>query len=174
VVVDNRAGGNGLIAAQAAASAAPDGYTIFVTTMTTQAVNLALYRKLPYDPQKDFLPITRFSQSPMLLVVRNAPDAPKSVAELIERARKSSPPLSYASGNTSSQVAAAVLMSKAGASAIHVPYKGTPQGMADLIAGQIDFFFPDQPFNLVRCVRTGRYTPASGRAPERIAAPGDL
>ncbi len=143
VVVDNRAGGNGLIAAQAAARAAADGYTVFVTTMSTQAVNLALYRKLPYDPQKDFLPITRFTLSPMLLVVRNSADQPRTVAELVERARKAATPLSYASGNTSSQVAGASLMSQVGARSTHVPYKGTPQGLTDLIAGQIDFFFPD-------------------------------
>jgi len=143
VVVDNRAGGNGLIAAQAAKEAAPDGYTVFITTMTTQAVNLALYRKLPYDPSKDFIPITRFALSPMLLVVRNTPDQPKTVAELVELAKTKPGGLNYASGNTSSRVAGAVLMSQAGAKATHVPYKGTPQGLADLISGQIDFFFPD-------------------------------
>jgi tripartite-type tricarboxylate transporter receptor subunit TctC len=143
VVVDNRAGGNGLIAAQAAAQAAPDGYTVFVTTMTTQAVNLALYRKLPYDPQKDFVPVARFGLSPMLLVVRNTDDQPKTVAELAERMRKSPTPLNYASGNTSSQVAAGLFKKLAGASATHVAYKGTPQGLTDLMAGQVDFFFPD-------------------------------
>ena len=143
VVVDNRAGANGFIAAQAAALSPPDGYTVFVTTMTTQAVNLSLYRKLPYDPRKDFLPVTRFALSPMLLVVRNTADQPSTVAELLEKARKASTPLNYASGNTSSQVAAAVLMNRAGIKATHVPYKGTPQGLADLIGGQIDFFFPD-------------------------------
>lgn len=143
VVVDNRAGGNGLIAAQAAAQAPADGYTVFVTTMTTQAVNLSLYKKLPYDPQKDFVPVCRFSLSPMLLVVRNTDDQPKTVAELVERMRRSPTPLNYASGNTSSQVAAGVLRQLAGVQATHVPYKGTPQGLTDLIAGQVDFFFPD-------------------------------
>lgn len=172
VIVDNRAGGNGLIAAQAAANAPADGYTVFITTMTTQAVNLALYRKLPYDPQKDFLPITRFSLSPMLLVVRNTTDQPKTVTELVERARRT-PALSYASGNTSSQVAAASLLSLAKITATHVPYKGTPQGLADLIAGQIDFFFPDLTPS-VPLVKDGKLRALAVTGPERIATLPDV
>ncbi len=143
VVVDNRAGGNGLIAAQAAANAAPDGYTVFVTTMTTQVVNLFLYKKLPYDPAKDFAPVTLFSKSPMLLIVRAGPDTPKTVAELADRIRRNPGKVSFASGNTSSRVAAEMFGSIIGAPLIHVPYKGTPQAITDVISGQVDFMFPD-------------------------------
>ncbi len=143
VVVDNRAGGNGLIAAQAAAQAPADGYTVFVTTMTTQAVNLSLYKKLPYDPAKDFAPVTLLNKSPMLLIVRAAPDAPKSVAELSERIRRSPGKVNFASGNTSSRVGAEMYRSLIGGEVVHVPYKGTPQAIVDVISGQIDFMFPD-------------------------------
>lgn len=173
VVVDNRAGANGLIAAQAAALSPPDGYTVFVTTMTTQAVNLSLYRKLPYDPQKDFLPVTRFALSPMLLVVRNTAGQPQTVAELVERARSATTPLNYASGNTSSQVAAAVLMSLVGAKATHVPYKGTPQGLTDLIGGQVDFFFPDLTPS-VPLVKDGKLRALAVTGAQRIPSLPDL
>jgi tripartite-type tricarboxylate transporter receptor subunit TctC len=143
VIVDNRAGGNGLIAAQAAATSLNDGYTVFITTMTTQAVNLSLYKKLPYDPQADFIPVMRFGLSPMLCVVRNVDDQPKTLAELVERARKASAPLNFASGNTSSMVAGSAFLKQIGAKGTHVSYKGTPQGLTDLLAGQVDFFFPD-------------------------------
>jgi tripartite-type tricarboxylate transporter receptor subunit TctC len=173
VVVDNRAGGNGVIAAQAAAQAPADGYTVFVTTMTTQAVNLALYRKLPYDPQKDFVPVVRFALSPMLLVVRAADDQPRTVAELAERMRKGPAPLNYASGNTSSQVAAGQFARMVGATATHVPYKGTPQGLTDLIAGQVDFFFPDLTPS-VPLVRDGKLRALAVTGRDRIASLPEL
>jgi len=173
VVVDNRAGGNGLIAAQAAATAANDGYTVFITTMTTQAVNLSLYKKLPYDPQADFIPVTRFALSPMLCVVRNTDDQPKTVAELVERARKAATPLNYASGNTSSRVAGAVFLKQIGAQGTHVAYKGTPQGISDLLAGQIDFFFPDLTPS-VPLVQQGKLRALGVTGSQRIGALPDL
>ena len=143
VVVDNRAGGNGIIAAQAAAQAPADGYTVFVTTMTTQAVNLSLYKKLPYDPAKDFAAVTLLNRSPMVLIMRATPDTPKNLAELTERIRRNPGKTTFASGNTSSRVGAELYRSLIGGDALHVPYKGTPQAIVDVISGQIDFMFPD-------------------------------
>jgi tripartite-type tricarboxylate transporter receptor subunit TctC len=143
VIIENKPGANGLIAAQAAATSAPDGYTIFVTTMSTQSVNPHIVKKMPYDPVKDFAPVAQLSLSPMLLVVRNTDDQPKTYAELTERARKSSKPLAYGSGNTSSRVAAEVWRAKEKLQVTYVPYKGNPQALTDLIGGQIDLMFPD-------------------------------
>ena len=143
VIVESKPGANGFIAAQAAVQAAPDGYTVFVTTMTSQSVNPFLFKKLPYDPVKDFEPVSQISLSPMMLVVRNTEDQPKTVAELTARAKKASGKMTYASGNTSSRVAAETYKHMAGVDLLHVPYKGVPQGIADMLGGQIDMMITD-------------------------------
>lgn len=129
VVIENKPGANGFIAAQAVAVAeAPaDGYTLFITTMTTQSVKPHLFKKLPYDPVKDFAPISVISASPLLLVVRNDESSPKSLAELTERARQKPGKLTFASGNTSSRVSAEMYAAQTGIQMLHVPYKGTPR-----------------------------------------------
>nr|MBF0683527.1 tripartite tricarboxylate transporter substrate binding protein [Pseudomonas sp.] len=127
VVVENKPGASGFIAAQAVAEAPPDGYTLFITTMTTQSVNPHLFKKLPYDPVKDFEPVSIISASPLLLIVRNDESSPKSLAELTERAKQAPGKLTFASGNTSSRVSAEMYAAQAGIKMLHVPYKGTPQ-----------------------------------------------
>ena len=167
IVVDNRTGADGIIAAQAAATAVPDGYTVFVTTMTTQSVNPHLYRRLPYDPVKDFEPVSLFTRSPMLMVVRNQPDQPKSVAEFITQAKARTDSLNYATGNTSSRVGAEFFSRKAGLKVTRVPYRGTPQALGDILAGRIDFMFVDLSPS-VPLVKAGRLRALAVTGPVRL------
>lgn len=142
VVVENKGGAAGFIAAQYVAKTAPDGYTVFMTTNTTQVANPFLFKKVPYDPVKDFTPLALLSKGQMLLLVR--PDSPfKSVADLLAAARKTPGKLNFGSGSSSSQVASELLKQMAHVDITSVPYKSNPQAIIDLMGGQIDFMFAD-------------------------------
>lgn len=142
VVVDNKAGASGMLAAQAAARAPADGYTVLITTNTTHAANEHLYKKLPYDPVKDFAPVTGLGKGGQVLVVNaNAPY--KTVAELIDAARKSPGKLSFGSGSSSSRVAGEMLKQLSGTDMLHVPYKSNPMAVTDLLGGQINLMITD-------------------------------
>lgn len=142
VVVDNKAGASGMLAAQAVARAPADGYTVLITTNTTHAANEHLYKKLGYDPVKDFTPITALSKGGQVLVV-NLASPYKSVAELLAQARKTPGKLSFGSGSSSSRVAGEMLQQLAGVQLLHVPYKSNPQAITDLLGGQIDLMITD-------------------------------
>jgi tripartite-type tricarboxylate transporter receptor subunit TctC len=142
VVVDNKAGASGMVAAQASARSAPDGYTVLITTNTTHAANQHLYKKLPYDPVKDFVPVTGLAKGGQVLVVRA--DAPyKSVADLVAAAKKSPGKLTFGSGSSSSRVAGEMLKQLSGTDILHVPYKSNPLAINDLLGGQIDLMITD-------------------------------
>ena len=142
VVVDNRAGANGSIGADAVARAAPDGYTLFVTTNTTQAANPALMKKLSYDPSKDFAPIGRIANTPAMLVVRSSLPV-RTLQELIALAKARPGQLTYASGSAGTLVPGAMLTRQAGIDMLHVPYKTIPLALNDVVAGQVDMMFTD-------------------------------
>lgn len=142
VVVDNKAGASGMIAAQAAAKAAPDGYTVLITTNTTHAANEHLYKKLPYDPVKDFAPVTGLGKGGQVLVV-NAASPYKSVADLLAFAKKNPGKLSFGSGSSSSRMAGEMLKQLADVDLLHVPYKSNPLAITDLLGGQIDLMITD-------------------------------
>ncbi len=142
VVVDNKAGASGMLAAQAVARAPADGYTVLITTNTTHAANEHLYKKLGYDPVKDFTPITALGKGGQVLVV-NLASPYKSVAELLAQARKTPGKLSFGSGSSSSRVAGEMLQQLAGVQLLHVPYKSNPQAVTDLLGGQIDLMITD-------------------------------
>ncbi|MDA8449140.1 tripartite tricarboxylate transporter substrate binding protein [Acidovorax sp. NCPPB 3859] len=142
VVVDNKAGASGMIAAQAVAKAPPDGYTVLITTNTTHAANEHLYRKLPYDPVKDFVPVTGLGKGGQVLVV-NAGAPYRSVADLLAAAKKNPGKLSFGSGSSSSRMAGEMLKQLAGVDILHVPYKSNPLAITDLLGGQIDMMITD-------------------------------
>jgi len=142
VVVDNRAGAGGNIAAELVARAEPDGYTLIMATSSTHASNAALYRRLPFNPVRDFTPISQIAFIPNLLVVH--PDVPvNSVAELVAYAKAKPGQLNYGSGGsgTSLHLAAALFAQKAGIDMVHVPYRGGAPVAADLVSGKIQLSF---------------------------------
>jgi tripartite-type tricarboxylate transporter receptor subunit TctC len=142
VVVENKAGASGMPAAQQAARAPADGHTVLITTNTTHAANEHLYKKLPYDPVKDFAPVTGLGKGGQVLVV-NASSPYKTVAELLEAARKNPGKLSFGSGSSSSRVAGEMLKQLSGTDILHVPYKSNPLAITDLLGGQIDLMITD-------------------------------
>lgn len=142
VVIENKAGANGMLAASHVARSAPDGYTVLVTTNTTHSANPSLLKTLTYDPIKDFTPIVRTGDLPFVLLVH--PDVPAtSVAEFIAYAKANPGKLTYASGNSTAIVSGATFARRAGIDMLHVPYKSTPPALNDLIAGRITMMFAD-------------------------------
>jgi tripartite-type tricarboxylate transporter receptor subunit TctC len=142
VIVDNKAGAGGMLAAQEVARAAPDGYTVLITTNTTHAANEHLYKKLPYDPIKDFEPVTGLGKGGQVMVVRA--DGPfKTVADVIAAAKKSPGKVTFGSGSSSSRVAGEMFKQLTHTDIIHVPYKSNPNALTDLLGGHIDFMITD-------------------------------
>jgi len=142
VVVDNRGGGGGAIGMEIAARSAPDGYTIVAALTAQLAVNPSLYKNLPYDPVKDFAPITLFADGPYVLVVH--PSLPvKSVKDLVALARKRPNDITYASSGNGSggHLAAELLKTMTGIKVLHIPYKGGGPALTALLSGEVQVLF---------------------------------
>ena len=142
VVVDNKPGGNAFIGAQAAAKAKPDGYTVLIATNTTHAANEHLFKKLPYDPVKDFEPLTLLGRGGQIMVV-NPSLGVNTVAEFVKLAKSKPGKLSFGSGSSSSRIAGELFKQMAGAYIVAIPYRSNPPAVTDLIGGQIDVMITD-------------------------------
>ena len=150
-VIEQRPGAAGVIGADAAAKSAPDGYTIVIGQASNLAINVSLMKKLPYDPVRDFAPITRVAMSPNLLVVH--PSLPvRSVKDLVVLAKARPGAINYASAGSGSpgHLAAEYFRKIAGIDVVHIPYKGATPAMLDVIAGHVSYYFTSpvsaQPF----------------------------
>ena len=142
VVVDNKAGANGQIAADYVKNAKPDGYTLWMTTNTTHSANPSLVKELRYDPIKDFTPIILTGELPFALVVNN--DLPaKTLKEFMAYARANPGKISYATPNSTSLVTMETIKRIAGIDIVQIPYKSSPQAMTDLVGGQVQVYVAD-------------------------------
>lgn len=142
VYIDNKAGANGMIGAQEVARSTPDGTTVMLGTMSQLAINPALYKKVPYDAERDFAPIGLVATSPLVLVANPAFPA-NNLRELITYAKQRPGKVDYASGGNgiTGHLAMEMLQSRAGIKLNHVPYKGSPAAMNDVIGGQVPLMF---------------------------------
>jgi tripartite-type tricarboxylate transporter receptor subunit TctC len=145
VVIENRAGAGGIAGTEAAAKAAPDGYTLLMTNVSL-VTSAYLYSKLSYDPQKDFVPVTLVATSPLILVVHPSVAA-RSLQELVALAKANPGRLNFGSGGVGStpHLSAELFKSAAGIDAVHVPYKGGAPALNDLIGGQLSFMIENMP-----------------------------
>jgi tripartite-type tricarboxylate transporter receptor subunit TctC len=166
-IVENRVGANGIVGADAVAKAPADGTTMIVGNVSTHAINAALYAKLPYDPVRDFSPVSLVGFVPYILVVADGVPA-KNIAELLELARSRPGKLTYATGSAPSIVAMEMIKRAAGVDVLQVNYKTVPQGMIDVLSGRIDMMVADTGVAIPQ-IRTGKVravlTAASARTP---------
>ena len=170
VVVETRPGAGTTIASDYIAKSPGDGYTLFLQDITTHAINASLYRRLPYDPVRDFAPITLIAASPLILIVH--PSLPvKNLKELIALAKKRPNEIAHgSSGNgTIVHLAAEMMKSMAGIKMVHVPYRGSPQVVAALLSGEVAVSFATLPPALPN-VQVGKLRALAVTTPQRSGA----
>ena len=170
VVVENKPGAGGNIGGSLAAKAAADGYTLFMGTVGTHAINQSLYKKMPFDPVKDFAPLSRVATVPNLLVAH--PSQPfKTVKEMIAYAKANPGKITFGSpgSGASPHVSGELFKSMTGTDLLHIPYKGSAPAMTDLLGGQTSVMFDNMP-SAIQHVRSGKLRPiavtTAKRSPE--------
>ena len=172
VVIDNRAGASGSIGMQHAIRQPADGYTFVLGTNTTHAANLSLFKELPYDPVKNFTPISNLIIGGVILVVRVDHPA-NNVQELVEMMKKQPGRLTFGAGNSSSRAGGEVMRFRGNVDIMHVPYKTLPTALTDLIGGQIDMVFGDAPA-VMPLVEAGKLKALGVSTPQRIEKYKDI
>ncbi|HZT61788.1 MAG TPA: tripartite tricarboxylate transporter substrate binding protein [Burkholderiales bacterium] len=172
VVIDNKPGANSIIASEFVAKSAPDGYTLLVNATGGMSVNPVLYASLPYDPLKDFVPISMVGSFPLVLAVNPSVPA-NSVQELVAYAKANPGKLNYSAGSTAFQVATEMFKQMTGVDVRHIPYKGSAASITALIAGDVQMTIVDTP-PLVPQLKGGRVRAIAVTSAKRAAAMPDL
>ena len=170
VVVENRGGASGNIGTELAAHAAPDGYTILMGNVAPNAINVSLFKDLPFDPVADFAPVSLVASTPNILVVHPSTPA-RTVKEVIALAKAKPGTLNFASAGvgSSSHLAGELFRILAGADIVHVPYKGAGPAMADVLSGQVQLYFATMPAAMPH-VKPGKLAPVAVTSARRSQA----
>ncbi|HZD19190.1 MAG TPA: tripartite tricarboxylate transporter substrate binding protein [Burkholderiales bacterium] len=165
VVVENKAGASGTIAADAVAKAAPDGYTLLQNSITTHGIGPQLFARLPYDPVKDFAPVSGLALLPLIMAL-NAELPVRDVSELIAYAKTHSVNFASSGSGGAPHMAGELFKSVTGAPLVHVPYKGSGPAVADLVGGRVQLMFDAAP-SLIAHVRSGKLRVLAAASSER-------
>ena len=165
VLVENRGGAGGTIATDAVAKAAPDGYTLLQNSITTHGVGPHLYSKLPYDPVKDFAPVSGLALLPLVMAV-NAEVPAQTVDQIISYSKQNQVNFASSGNGGAPHMAAELFKSVTGAQITHVPYKGSGPAVADLVGGRVQIMF-DAPPSLIAHIRSGKLRVLAAASAER-------
>jgi tripartite-type tricarboxylate transporter receptor subunit TctC len=174
LVIENKPGAAGMIGTDAAAKSAPDGYTILTGDNGAMVFNQAMYKKLPYDPARDFTPVGFMARFPLIVAV-NPGSGFTSMKQLLEEVKKNPGKYSYASPGTGSphHLAMELLKERTGSFIVHVPYRGTALALQDVMAGTVPMMVVDTAGGLTQ-IRTGKIKALAVMSPKRIAALPDV
>jgi tripartite-type tricarboxylate transporter receptor subunit TctC len=174
VVIENKAGAGGVVGTDYVAKAPPDGYTLLVTYEGSQAINQSLYEKLPFDSLKDFEPVATIAVTPFLLIVGPRVEA-KSLKEFIAYAKANPGKMTYGSAGNGSvnHLLGEMLKTEADIKLVHVPYKGAPAAIGDVMGGHIDAAFASMP-SVISSVQTGVVRALAVSSAKRVAAAPDV